>query len=379
MRILFLCSSLEKEKDGIGDYTRRLAEAIQNRGNQILLLSFNDKYIKEEANEEEVVSVIRIPQHFSWKQKKEKVTSIIHKFKPDWISIQFISYGIQYRGIVFNAIPFFRNITRGYKVQVMLHELWIAEEKEASLKDKLIGKIQKVAILGFIKKIRPLVINTSIPLYNLILKRNKVNASVLPLFSNIAVTSDSNLEWIWEAINKKSGITINKTHRAEFLIGGIFGSLYYSSWNLQSLMMQLQKTQRKVIILSFGKLGTTEKYWEEIKSNYKSFSFLALGPLPEVKVSQCIQAIDFGIITTPVLIAGKSGSFMAMKEHGVISLGKKSDISFNFPLDLDNLVDTYLQQVGEEQLIFDSDLLKKKPSPQLKNTVSQFLNELKTH
>ena len=376
MQILFLCSSLEKEKDGIGDYTRRLAEAVQKAGNQVLLLSFNDKYIKEETREEGIVSIVRIPQDISWKQKQQRATAIIQKFEPDWISIQFISYGIQYRGIVFHAISFFKNITKGYKVQLMLHELWIAEEKEASLKDKLLGKLQKAAILSFIKNIKPLIVYTSIPLYSVILKRNKVEASVLPLFSNIPVTPDSSLEWIWEAVSKQANVTINKTSRAEFLIGGIFGSLYYSSWNLQSLMVQLQKEKRKVILLSFGKLGATQKYWEEIKNIYKSFSFVSLGALPEGQISQCIQAIDFGIITTPALIAGKSGTFMAMKEHGVTALGKKSDISFNFPLDLANLIDPYLQQVGEEQLNFD---VKRQPNPQLEITVSQFLNDLKTH
>jgi len=381
MRILFLCSSLEKEKDGIGDYTRKLAESVEKLGVQALLVSFNDKYVSEEIHNDGNIPVIRIPLALTWKQKKDKVSKIIQKFDPEWISIQFVIYGIQLRGIIFNSIPFFKEITKGFKVEVMFHELWIAEEKEASLKDKLMGRIQKVGVLKFIKEVNPLVIHSSIPLYCLILKRNKVSAKALPLFSNIPIVINDNIEWIWEAISPQIVEKIDLRNRNEFLIGGIFGSLYYSSWNLGSLMIQLQREYeehgRKVIILSFGKLGETLNYWNELKNTYKFCSFVLLGTQSEEKISQCLQVIDFGIITTPALIVGKSGSFMAMKEHGVRVFCKKSDLSFNYDIDVDKLIDPYLTQVGEKGIDLNNKFPERNHRSQLRITTSIFLNDLK--
>jgi len=381
MRILFLCSSLEKEKDGIGDYTRKLAASVEKSDVEVLLLSFNDKYIKEQTEEEGQIPVIRIPQELTWKQKSDKISLIIKKFAPDWISIQFVIYGIQLRGIIFSSISFFKEITRGRKVHVMFHELWIAEEKQAWLKDKFIGRIQKAGILTFIKDVKPLVVHSSMPLYCLILQRNKVSAKTLPLFSNIPVVINNNTEWIWETINNQTEHEIDLANRKEILIGGIFGSFYYSSWNLHSLMIQLQREHdehgRKIILLSFGKLGETLKYWNELKNIYKFCSFIVLGPQPEEKISQCLQVIDFGIITTPALIVGKSGSYMAMKEHGVRVFCKKSDLSFNYQIDIDKLIDPYLNQVGEETIDFSNKFSERNYLSQLGITTSIFLNDLK--
>ena len=382
MRILFLCSSLEKEKDGIGDYTRKIAESVEKRGQQVLLISFNDKHINGIIREEGKIPVIRIPMLLTWKQKEESISSFIEEFNPDWISIQFVIYGIQSKGIIFRSISFFKAIAKGHKVQIMFHELWIAEEKGATIKNKLVGKIQKAAVLRFIKVVKPLVVHTSIALYCIILLRNKINASILPLFSNIPIVRNSNTEWIWEIINRQTRIKINPINRDDFLIGGVFGSLYYSSWDLSSLAAQLQREQEKnkkrIIICSFGKLGETLKYWNELKSIYKSFIFIILGPQPEDRISGCLQVIDFGIITTPAVIVGKSGSYMAMKEHGVMTLGKKSDVSFNYPINHSNLIDPYLRQVGEEVIDFKKKSTERLYSSQLEITTHTFLNDLKT-
>ena len=43
MKLLFLCSSLEPGRDGVGDYTRRLAGECLRQGHEVRLLSLNDK------------------------------------------------------------------------------------------------------------------------------------------------------------------------------------------------------------------------------------------------------------------------------------------------------------------------------------------------
>ena len=47
MRIVFLCGSLEQGRDGVGDYTRKLAGQLIRCGHNVVAVSLNDNYIKE--------------------------------------------------------------------------------------------------------------------------------------------------------------------------------------------------------------------------------------------------------------------------------------------------------------------------------------------
>jgi Trk K+ transport system NAD-binding subunit len=47
MKIAFICGSLEPGRDGVGDYTRRLAGELVKQQHEVLVIAFNDRQIKD--------------------------------------------------------------------------------------------------------------------------------------------------------------------------------------------------------------------------------------------------------------------------------------------------------------------------------------------
>lgn len=66
MKIQFLCGSLEPGRDGVGDYTRRLAGELIRQGNDVSIIALNDRFVKEitdleQGFEGENIPVLRLP------------------------------------------------------------------------------------------------------------------------------------------------------------------------------------------------------------------------------------------------------------------------------------------------------------------------------
>jgi hypothetical protein len=53
MKIFLLCGSLEHGKDGVGDYTRRLAGELIRQGHNTAIISLNDRFIEGVVREEQ--------------------------------------------------------------------------------------------------------------------------------------------------------------------------------------------------------------------------------------------------------------------------------------------------------------------------------------
>src|ERR1700712_1999910 len=166
MKILFLCSAIENGMDGIGDYTMKLSQECFLQGIECIVAAINDKYVSNiETGLINNVKIYRLPKRLPWKVKADELTKILNDNSPvDWISIQFVGYGFNSKGLVWNVIPFFSHF-KAWKMHIMMHELWVAEEREASVRMKILGAIQKRSILSLIRTIKPKVVQTSIPLY----------------------------------------------------------------------------------------------------------------------------------------------------------------------------------------------------------------------
>jgi len=375
MKIVLICSGLEKGKDGVGDYTRKLSAALKLSNIEPLIIAFNDKHIHAATTEvsAEGISIYRLPSSYSIQEKEAQTRAIIQANLPvDWISIQFVSYGLNTKGIVKNLIPVFKRIVAGYKVHLMFHELWVAEEKQASLKMKVLGRVQKRYILSFIKNVNPAIVNTSMPLYQTMLKRSGVNASILPLFSNIEYNPGDINDF-------KNEIPPDILHkRAEYVIGCVFGSIYHNSWDMDTLLIKLSakcaESGKKALIVSIGKISQGKEFWDNLASRYPDIGFLTLGPRSEKFISNWLAYfVDLGIITTPALIAGKSGSYMAFLEHGLPVYCKKNELSFSFNI-TQNLIDERLVEVDRN---FKFDLLPRlQPMSQIKHASKIFVESL---
>ena len=200
-----------------------------------------------------------------------------------------------------------------------------------------------------------------------------INTSILPLFSNInysPISDDKYLEPIPE------DIIVNKNN---YIIGCIFGSIYHASWDMDSLFKILAKKSKsngkKILIISVGKISTGEGFWKELPLKYPDFEFLTIGVQDETVISNLLyNFVDFGIVTTPAIIAGKSGTYMAFLEHGLPVFTKKNELSFNFDTS-DCLLDERLTQVDEN---YDFNLKSRSlPVSLINKTMEIFVNTFK--
>jgi len=375
MKVLFICGSLESGKDGVGDYTKKMALMCEEYGIKPLIIAINDRYIDQmQSGYINSIPFLRIPKIMPIKYKLIEIEKYIALASPiDWISLQFVPYGFNNKGLIYKYIKPLKRLFSGFKVHVMMHELWIGEEQQASFKNKYFGYLQKIFIINLLKSIKPLVVNTSIPLYKHMLENAGINTSILPLFSNInyfPISNDKYLEPIPE------DIVVNKNN---YIIGCIFGSIYHTSWDMDSLFKILAKKSKsngkKILIISVGKISTGEEFWKELPLKYPDFEFLTIGIQDETVISNLLYSfVDFGIVTTPAIIAGKSGTYMAFLEHGLPVFTKKNELSFNFDTS-DCLLDERLTQVDEN---YDFNLKSRSlPVSLINKTMEIFVNTFK--
>lgn len=322
MKIVFIVGGLEPGANGVGDYARLLAEEVCRSGaHQCALLALNDPFITTPVASAsgESIKQLRLPSSLSWEQRMASATSFVDEFAPDWVSLQFVPYSFDKKGIVRGLAGRLKKLTAGRKVQVMFHELWIGEDQGSSRKSRLVGAIQRFYVLGILRALKPATVNTSNTRYLGFLKRDGVTASLLPIFGNIPVQEESADEWLFPLLQQQ-GIQVDEANRQSFWLLGFFGSLR-AGWPTEPLFEQLRKVAaasgKKVLILAAGRLGN-DAFWSEIEKRYQSdFTFIKLGEQEPERISRYLISLDAGIAISPLSIIGKSGAAAAMLDHGL--------------------------------------------------------------
>ncbi len=336
VRIIFISGSLEPGCDGVGDYTRQLAGELIKRGHEAELIALNDKYIDTTIESiQEVCSikvpVLRIAYNLPDKLRIAKAKNKIDTFNPLWISLQFVPFSYQSKGLPFNLSRQLYSIGKGRKWHIMFHELWVGMENTASLKYVCWGMLQKQAIKLLLKKLNPHVVHTQTKLYQLKLNKLGKDAKYLPLFSNIPVVSlpqntlVSRLNLTKEANVNLSLIVFGSIHNGAPIIEFSKEASIYSKCKGINLILKI-----------IGRCGKEQdewiKAWQQV-----GLPVEVLGELPAETISILLSQSSFGIATTPIELLEKSGSFAAMRAHGlpVISLSKawksKEQQGFNAP------------------------------------------------
>lgn len=341
----------------MGDYTTLLAGECGRRGHETCLLALNDPHI-ESANAG--AFCLRLSSSLAWPVRVEKAKEFLSAFEPDFVSLQFVCYGFEPRGIDFKLAGRLRGIIGARPVHIMFHELWIGGEKGAPAKQKIAGMLQRHCVLRVIKALDTRVVHTSNAPYAAMLRAKKVSATVLPLFGSIPVPDKP----------------LFPPEPGGPLVFGIFGSIH-PVWPPEPLFSLLRKTGRKIEIVHIGAPGGGAALWEKLKSDYASaIEFRSLGMQPPERIAEFFQTeIDFGIATTPWELIGKSATVAAMLEHGLPVIvnrddwhsGKAADAAPVSPL-LVEMDETLPQKL--------STLRRARPQARLPETATQFLNSL---
>ena len=323
MKLLFVCGSLEIGKDGVGDYTRNLAAELVKIGNECSILALMDKFITEEVYKVEYESSVRIDS-LRLPFKNGHVNNSIFAKKwvenknPDYISLQYVPFAFNKKGLPFGIEISIRNIISGRKLHIMFHEMWMGISKISPLKHKIIGFFQIIIIKKLIKVNTPICLTTTNKLYNLVLRSKSIETNILSLFSNIN-KSQFNKE-IYTSQLEKLGISLEQ--RDKWIILGIFGSLY-PEVNLENeIQLQLQKANSKnlrLLFISIGRIGNDGLHeLSRLKSVFEGrVKFIQLGEVTEEQASSTVQMIDIAISCTPAQHIAKSGVFAFLKLHEI--------------------------------------------------------------
>ncbi|WP_218081026.1 hypothetical protein [Anthocerotibacter panamensis] len=325
MRIAFITGCLEAGRDGVGDYTRLLAQECTRQGEQCLLLSLHDRPLSDPLHTVLTVGstqipVLRLPTNRSWAERTTLAQNFLAPFQPQWVSLHFVPYGFQDRGLVVGLGSCLSQLLTGSRLHLMFHELWIGQAVGASLKERLTGLVQRALVLRLLKRLQPAVVHTSNNAYQAVLLNHRVSCGQLPMFGAVPLTQKRADSWLFSLL-KAQGLTIGAENRQQFWLVGMFGTLH-PGWPPEPLFTALYQTAlhcgRKVVLVSIGRLGYGEGLWNALAQDYADrFTFLKLGMQDTEQISALFNTLDCGIATTPYNILGKSATVAAMVEHGL--------------------------------------------------------------
>lgn len=312
MRITFICGSLAPGKDGVGDYTRRLAAACADAGHQAQLVSICD--LESDHSHSSGINIERFGDALTDAAIGRQVAERVQAWQPDWISLQFVPFAFHPKGLSRSLQPFVGKLRGIAPLHIMFHELWLGEKPSLSLKHTVLGRIQRHHILKALRDWQPQSIHTSNQLYVDVLQRNGITAKLLPLFGNIPIV-------------KKDPETIQQilpwfpARPDERIV--LFPFSQSASWHSAHVMERLKQFANaagvSLRLIQVGKNQSGEAHWPPIRefAEVNGWSCDVLGAQSEQVISQLMQIADIGVSSAHIQLAAKSGAVIGMIEHGL--------------------------------------------------------------
>ena len=382
-RIMFLCGSLSSGRDGVGDYTRSLANACVTEGCEVALIALHDRWIAEvKEYTDDGMRVIRLAARSSWREKQKIMRCILATLQPDWMSLQFVPYAFQDRGIPWQLPRWFADLEFNGNWHVMFHELWIGESTDYGLTERAIGFMQKCGVLRLLRTLRPKSVHTSNPIYRALLAANGVSSEVLPLFGSVPFIVTTGARWLYEVL-ATHGIVFDGQESRRPLLMGMFGTIH-PQWRPDPFIAQTlrisRQMQRQLVLLVIGRIGKGgERTLQEIENLYrKDFLCLNLGEQSLDRISEFLQTIDFGVTTSPWALTGKSSTVAAMLDHGVPVVVPRDDWMLRAHSTPAPVPDSLLFRTDDTLLLR---LIGRTPrggaTPRLRSSAGQFLEALR--
>lgn len=305
MRIAFVCGSLEIGKDGVGDYTRSLSGKLIKLGHDCVIVAIMDKTVLVLREEQQIfedsiqVNTLRIPYINGYRVNSKLAKSYLKIWNPDYISIQYVPFSFQNKGLPLFLSIFLHKMIGDFKSHIMFHELWVGMNKEVSFRLKILGSIQKLLILSFCRKLRKSLFSTHTCLYQHQLTLLGANVSILPLISNIRLSLTS----------------AKKMNRELKFI--VFGNIHAGA-SIDNFAAELSsfgnQYNLELKVFFVGKTGNNLDTWLNAFKRNRIYTKV-LGEQPENIISSAFSEVSIGISSTPYLLIEKSGTVAAMRDY----------------------------------------------------------------
>ena len=359
MKIVFICGCLEPGKDGVGDYTRKLAAELKRKGIKTSIAALFDKEIKNvdknfQYDESTRIDVLRIPQIMKDSQRYKILTEYLKTSDPNWLSLQFVPYSFNVKGLPFKIGSNLKKLGNKFKWHIMFHQIWL--DNPDSLKAKLIGRTQKYLIKRLHENLKPNFVNVSTNYVHNKLIRESIPSEVLPLFGNISFSKNEG-KFKLEERGEKKILYFGSPPRDDFAEQIIIGFKKYLINHHQMINF--------IVISRPGILKNN--FLQRIKNddNLERLNVISFDFLPEKDISTIMQICDVGIVRSTEEFLGKSGTAISMLEHGLpiwmpkIDTIKLIDLNFRNHLiysDLNNALQDTSQNILFSRLNEISDM-----------------------
>lgn len=329
-KLVFICGTLEPGKDGVGDYTRRLAGEMIRKGLPASIVSIHDRYSSElfvgfQSDEETAVPVLRIPSSSSKKTLLFNVKRYIDQQNPVWISLQYVPFSFHPKGLHFGLSGLLKEIGAGRKWHIMFHEIWVGLERGSKWKFMFLGFLQQLLIKQLLNNLLIKNIHTHSNFYKGLLEQKKIKSELLPLFSNLTKTNPT--------IELKNDPKFSTENGLRFVM---FGTIHQTDAKvdfLKAINLFALQTGKRITLTFVGKNGPLLSEWES-SCKIEGVTIEVLGEQSSDNVLNILESASIGISTTARPMIEKSGSVAAMLESGlpVICLShkwKSRSIDFN--------------------------------------------------
>ncbi|GAB3925925.1 glycosyltransferase family protein [Mucilaginibacter myungsuensis] len=308
MKIGFICGSLEEGKDGVGDYVRKFSSELIRMGHQVVIAAINDQHItmpftgvQQFTNVD--IPVLRLPSVEHIDNKIAVLKTWMTAFGPDRLSLQFVPFSFDKRGLTFSLGKKLRSAFPAANWHIMFHELWVGMKSDSSFKLRAWGTLQKLLIQNMISVLQPTKMHTQTHLYQAQLWDAGYTASLLPLFGNIPLIKDSQTD----IVDSKQ---INLVH---------FGSIYPNAPIVQFAADMAQYSKKADVLVTLNIIGRSGPEKADWMAQFKSHGLTVndLGERNVDEIAELFSKADLGIATTACALIEKSGSVAAMREFGL--------------------------------------------------------------
>ncbi len=329
-KVVFICGSLEIGRNGVGDYARRLAGEIIKTGFGSAIISINDDKVNENFQGKQLsdgieIPVLRLSASLPIANRMVQARQWLIQLNPEWLSLQFVSYSYNARGLPFGLGSRLVRLGAGYKWHMMFHELWIGIEPGKYLRTAIISKLQRFIITkGILKCLKPHVIHSHLPEYQSVLRTYGWDVKSLPLFSNIDV-ADVRKKLIDDGV---------------FRVG--FFNQVDSSASIVTFLIELKKQlaarnlKLELVFVGGAVTKMKEAGGQLEKLDIFDAPIVYTGFLQNDELSAALQSCSLGITPVPRHALGKSGGVAAFLLHEVPVAApnvhprfKENEIGFN--------------------------------------------------
>ncbi|CAH1001340.1 hypothetical protein LEM8419_02241 [Neolewinella maritima] len=191
-KLLFLCGSLVPGRDGVGDYTRRLAAQLRAFGNEVALVSLYDKEVSKPRREDQTsgqtaVPTFRIPYASPVTDRARLLQQEVDRYVPDWISLQYVPHGYNKYGLPAGLLYVLARLRSRAARHLMFHELWITPHPGFQPKEQFIHHLERQSVRYLLSSAYAArVVHTHLPAYGAHLEAEGAEVSPLPLFANVS-------------------------------------------------------------------------------------------------------------------------------------------------------------------------------------------------